>query len=215
MRKNLLLLALAALAFAFTGCEPTDANKDYGFAKVYIPQATVTGMDNSYPIPLGPFGQNTSYTCYYEDGKLYIALGVVRAGALEEEKGFTVDLVASKAETDKKVKALTGGGTAAVEMPSDVYELPAKIEVPAGDNTGTCYMSVDLKKLSDNRASIFAEGKYANLVLGLEIKNPTEYELADKNTSVVVVLDLNSAYWNDLDASKFPESAVRPLFPLE
>ena len=88
-RKNLLFLALAAMVSILAGCEPSDANKDYGFPKIYIPQATVTGMDNSYPIPNGPLDQNKTYVCNFKDGKLNIALGVVRAGALAKEKVHT------------------------------------------------------------------------------------------------------------------------------
>ena len=50
-----------ALTFVFSSCEPSDANKDYGFPLIYIPQATVTGLDNSYPIPTGPIAQNSTY----------------------------------------------------------------------------------------------------------------------------------------------------------
>ena len=52
------LLLLIALTAGIAACSKEDATKDYGFAKVYIPQATVTGIDNSYPIPLGPFSHS-------------------------------------------------------------------------------------------------------------------------------------------------------------
>ena len=60
--KNIHNILLFLLVSAFVSCQPNDATKDYGFAKIYIPQATVTGLDNSYPIPLGPFYQNSVYT---------------------------------------------------------------------------------------------------------------------------------------------------------
>ena len=138
LRNYLSVLAIAVMAMTMVGCEPSDANKDYGFPLVYIPQATVTGLDNSYPIPNGPFGQNTKYTCNYKDGKLNSALGVVRAGKLAEEKAFTVDLGVSEAETSKKVQELIGKETPAVELPVSLCTIPEKISVPAGDNTGTC-----------------------------------------------------------------------------
>ena len=169
LRNYLSVLAIAVMAMAMVGCETSDANKDYGFPLVYIPQATVTGMDNSYPIPNGPFGWNTKYTCYYENGKLNIALGVVRAGKLADEKAFTVDLQALAADQD-----------------------PLKVEDPELNGKG-----------------IF----YKQLVLGLEISNPTQYELAESNTSVIIILDLNSTNWDDL-SDETPESAVRKLFPI-
>lgn len=212
IRKFLLFLTSAFMAAAFTGCEPTDANKDYGFPKIYIPQATVTGLDNTYPVPNGTFGQNVSYTCYFEDGNLYIALGVVRAGDLADEQGFTVDLSVSQSETDRKLAEYEEAGTPAMAMPSGSYTIPAKISVPEGDNTGTCYMTVDLEGLSQQMSDLVDGTNYKLLVLGLEISNPTAYELSDTNTSVVVVLDLNHSAWDDA-AENLPESEVRVLFP--
>lgn len=213
LRNYLSVLAIAVMAMTMVGCEPSDANKDYGFPLIYIPQATVTGLDNSYPIPNGPFGQNTKYTCYYEDGKLNIALGVVRAGKLADEKAFTVDLGVSENETTKKVDELVGKETPAAALPVSVCSIPEKISVPAGDNTGTCYVSVDLQALSANKASIMEGEVYKQLVLGLEISNPTEYELAETNTSVIIILNLNDTNWDGLSAET-PESAVRKLFPI-
>ncbi len=216
LRKNLLFLAFAAMAFIFAGCEPSDATKDYGFPKIYIPQATITGMDNSYPIPNGPIGQNSKYVCNYKDGKLNIALGVVRAGYLAKEKAFTVDLGVSQSETEKKLAELDSKGTPAAALATSLCTIPAKISVAEGENTGTCYVSIDLQELAKDKASITettAEGDvYKQLVLGLEISNPTEYELAESNTSVIIILDLNSENWDGL--ADVPEAEVRKLFPL-
>lgn len=214
MRKNLLFLAMAAMAFILAGCEPSDANKDYGFPKIYIPQATVTGMDNSYPIPNGPLDQNKTYVCNFKDGKLNIALGVVRAGALAEEKAFSVDLKVSEEETAKKIAEYDANDTPAAELPAGVCTIPEKISVKEGENTGTCYVTVDLQSLSSQASTLLVDGKYKLLVLGLEIANPTAYELAETNTSVIIVLDLNSAEWDDALSKELPEGGVRTLFPL-
>lgn len=213
LRNYLSILAIAAMAMVMTGCETSDANKDYGFPLVYIPQATITGLDNSYPIPNGPFGQNTKYTCNYKDGKLNIALGVVRAGKLADEKAFTVDLGVSEDETAKKVAELVGKETPAAALQASFYSIPEKISVPAGENTGTCYVSIDLQALSADKAAIMEGDVYKQLVLGLEISNPTEYELAETNTSVIIILNLNDSNWDGL-AEETPESAVRKLFPI-
>ena len=212
-RKNLLFLILALLVPVFAGCEQGDSSKDYGFPLIYIPQATVTGLDNSYPIPNGPFGQNTAYTCYYENGKLHIALGVVRAGAISHAKGFTVDLGLSPQQTDRKLTELQEKGTPAIAMPVDLCEIPARIAVESNKNTGTCYMTVDLQRLAAMQSSLYQNGQYKLLVLGLEISNPSHYELAEDNTSVVVILDLNSEHWDNVPEN-LPESEVRYLFPI-
>ena len=193
--------------FAFASCEENDATRDYGFAKLYIPQATVTGLDNSYPIPLGPFGQNSVYTCKYDNGTgiLDIEVGVIRSGYYAEQKGYSVDLKASDTETADKLAAYSEAGTPAAELPAAVVTVPSKITVPAGQSGEAVYVSVDLKALALQKTSLWVTDKYKLLVLGLEISNPTEYELADNNTSVVIVLDLNSEYWG---------TEVRTLFPM-
>lgn len=206
IKISLCAIVLAAVALMSVSCEKGDSIKDVGYAKVYIPQATVTGLDNSYPIPLGPFGQNTTYSCNYENGILNIALGVVRSGYLNDQKAFSVSVAVDAAETNEKVANLGS----AVAIPSGAYTLPDKVQVESGKNTGTFYMGVNLRQLSSSAATLKDGGSWKKLVLSVRISNPTEYELADANTSVVVVVDLNSEYW---DAEGAP-AEVRTLFPL-
>lgn len=201
------ILPVLALVFTFASCEENDATSDYGFPKVYIPQATVTGLDNSYPIPLGPLDQYTAYACKFDNasGILDIEVGVIRSGYLAKQKGYSVDLGVSSTLTADKLAAYTEAGTPAAELPAAVVTVPSKITVPAGQSGEAVYVSVDLKALALQKASLWVTDKYKLLVLGLEISNPTEYELADNNTSVVIVLDLNSEYWG---------AEVRTLFPM-
>ena len=212
---RLLLIALVAL----TSCGKDDATMDYGFPKVYIPQATVTGLDNSYPIPLGPFYRNSTYSCSYDSasGKLGIALGVIRSGYLAKQQAFTVDLGVCREQTDRKLAEYASAGTPAAELSQSVCTIPGKISVEEGNNGGTCTVEVDLKALASQRASLYVDGVYKLLVLGLEISNisgPGWYELADNYTSVVIVLDLGSSEWDAVAADK-PESQVRKMFPLD
>ena len=108
--KNIVKILGLALVLLLPACQADDATKDYGFAKVYIPQATVTGLDNSYPIPLGAFYQNSVYTCRYDkpSGKLQIALGVIRSGYFAQQKAFTVDLSYSQGATQEKLAEALG-----------------------------------------------------------------------------------------------------------
>ncbi len=208
--KNLTkTIALSALAVVISAsCEKADALKDYGFPKIYIPQATTTGLDNSYLIPGGPFGQNSTYTCRFEPGTgiLDIALGVNRSGYLSESKAFSVKLSECPDETERKLAEFSGKGTSATALPSDCCTIPAQISVEKGQHSGSCYISVDMNALSARKASLMEGDVYKILVMGLEISDPSEYELAESNTSVVIVLDLNSTYW---------EEDVRTLFPTD
>ena len=206
MKTIIKLLPVLAL-FVFASCEENDATRDYGFAKVYIPQATVTGLDNSYPIPLGPLNQNSVYACKYDNagGQLSIEVGVIRSGYFAVQKGYSVDLSVSDSETADKLAAYAAAGTPAAEMPAAVVTVPSKITVPDGQNGNSVYVGVDMKALALQKSSLFVTDKYKLLVLGLEISNPTEYELSEKNTSVVIVLDLNSEHW---------DNDIRTLFPM-
>lgn len=201
------ILPVLALVLAFASCEENDATRDYGFAKVYIPQATVTGLDNSYPIPLGPLDQYTSYACKFDasSGILDIEVGVIRSGYFARQKGYSVDLKVSDEQTNEKLDAYAEAGTPAVALPAAVVTVPAKITVPEGQSGEAVYVRVDLNALSLQKTSLWVTDQYKLLVLGLEISNPTEYELADNYTSVVIVLDLNSEYWG---------TDVRTLFPM-
>lgn len=211
--SNKLLFAFTLLlVIMFASCKESDSEKDIGFPKIYIPQATITGLDNSYPVPNGAFGQNTSYNCFYKDGILNIALGVVRSGYINNAKGFSVTVETSPDETARKVSQLEGNGDAAIQMPSGIYQLPANVEVQSGNNTGTFYLPVNLRELANSSASLSEKNKWKKLVLGVKITNPTQYELSETNTSVVVIIDLNSEHWDKVDANA-AESEIRTLFP--
>ena len=217
--KTLFKTLLLILALVSVACRKEDANKDYGFPKVYIPQATVSGIDNTYLTPQGPFYRNSVYTCAYDrvSGKLEIVLGVIRSGYFAKQPAYSVSLGVSEAETSRKLEEYAKGGTPAAALPTSFCTIPGSISVPEGESGATCKVAVDLKALAGQRSSIYAGGQYKLLVLGLELSNlqgPAEYTLADQYTSVVVVLDLGSAHWDGVDADK-PESEVRKLFPFD
>ncbi|NDV82488.1 DUF1735 domain-containing protein [Bacteroides sp. 51] len=170
-------------AIVVAGCEEGDGDADYGFAYVYIPQATASGgLNNHYPVPSGS-GENT-YNFKVEGGKLNIYLGVLRSGLISGASGFTVDVAVSSTMTEEAVTS--GGINNAQALPSGLYTLPDKATVQAGKESTSFYLSVDINALKG--------GAYAgkNLVLAVEIANPTHYELSDENTSVVVVIDVDA-----------------------
>lgn len=213
MKKFISYISIAiASVCVLASCGDNAATMDYGFPLIYIPQATVTGLDNTYPIPNGPFGQNSAYTCYFKDGKLNIEIGVIRSGFIQNSQAFSVNLGVSQDQTAKKLAEYAEKGIPAVQLAADKYTLPAKIQVEAGKNGGNCYIPVDLSSISP--ASIFEDGVYKLLVLGVEISSPSAYELAKKNTSAVIVIDLNHSAWDNAPAGS-EEAKVRRMFPLE
>lgn len=189
--------ALLSVSFlAFCACETNDATKDYGFPVIYMPQATVTGLDNSYPVPGGPMDQLTSYNCNVKDGKLNVVVGVMRAGYIAKPQGFTVNLGVNADETSRKLAEYSEKGIAAMALPEGSYSVPSKITVPDGESGATCYVSIDLAALAAHKGEIRTEEGCKLLVLGLGISGPTAYELAEENTSIVMVIDPDSEYWN-------------------
>ena len=195
--KTIIITAVAvALSLGAVSCQKSDATKDYGFPVIYMPQATVTGLDNTYPVPGGPMSQNTSYNCNVKDGKLNVVVGVMRAGYIAGAKAFSVNLGVCPAETSRKLEEYAASGIAAMALPDGCCSVPAKIDVPAGESGATCYVSIDLSALAAHAGEIRTEEGSRLLVLGLEISNPTAYQLAEVNTSLVMVIDPDSEDWN-------------------
>lgn len=210
MKNTNKIICAFVLALSLCACRKGDSEVDLGFPKIYIPQATITGLDNTYPIPNGSLTQNSKYVCRYDKaaGTLEVNIGVVRAGFIKDAKAFSVDLGVCEEQTQKKLESYAASGVLATMLPLSVCDIPPKISVESGKNSGTVYLSIDMKELSKQRDSFFAGDSYKILVLGLEISNPTAYELADSNTNVVICLDLNSEEWDKA------ESPVRTLFPI-
>lgn len=206
--RNIILIL--AMALGLGACQPADSEKDLGFTKIYIPQATITGLDNTYPIPNGSLTQNSKYVCKYNEaaGTLDINVGVVRSGYVKEQKAFSVKLGVCEDETQRKLDEYSGKGIPAIGLPLSLCTIPQTISVENGKNSNSCYVSVNMKELSKQRASLLVDDTYKILVLGLEISDPSEYELAELNTNVVICIDLNSEEWDKA------ESPVRILFPL-
>jgi len=185
VKKRSIVFAFVVLfAIALTNCKEGDGQADYGFGVIYIPQATFTGLDNTFPVP-GGGGPNTyNYKVDNSGGKLNIILGVLRAGKIADAGGFTVDVLVSTGETNEAIAS--GEIRNAEALPSSMYTMDNKVTVEAGKNSASFYLSVDINQLLDGAN----EGK--NLVLAVAIANPTDFELSETNTSVVVIIDVEA-----------------------
>lgn len=178
--KNRLISFLAALcALAFAACEG-DGDADYGFGKIYMPQAVSTGgLNNSYAVPSG--GGESTRNFRVENGSVRVILGVMRSGKLSDKRGYTVEVYTSDEETAAAVAAY--GGEA---MPAGLYTLPDEVVVPAGQSGATFYLSIPVAALSRDE---YAGRK---LVLSVGIRNPSAWELAPTGTRTAVVVDVDA-----------------------
>lgn len=182
IKLALATIGLCTLMIVVQGCEKGDGDLDYGFAYIYIPQATVSGgLNNHYPVP-GGAGENT-YNFKEENGKLNVILGVLRSGKIANAPGFTVDIATSSNLTEDAVDS--GAIPNAMALPASLYEIPGNVTVDPGKNSTAFYLSININALMDGSY----DGK--NLVLAVGISNPTNFELSDENTSVVVVINVN------------------------
>lgn len=178
MKKIIFALIAACCAWGFTACEG-DGDADYGFGKIYMPQAVSTGgLNNSYAVPAGSGEHTANYRV--ENGTLRVILGVTRSGKLSDNRGYSVEVYAS---SDAAAAAAFGG----VPMPADAYSLPETIQVPAGSYNATFYLDIPAAMLQD---AAYAGKK---LVLTVGIRNPSAYELAETGTETAVVVDVDAA----------------------
>jgi len=181
--KNLnALLFLVLSAAAFTSCEKSDGNADYGYASIYMPQATVSGGLNAlYPVPAGGGGMTYNFRIN-SDTNVDIILGVLKAGKFSKNDAFSVDVTVNDSLTNANVV----GDTLAVAMPASMYVLPAKAVVKKDEISTTFYLTVDANALKLNAYT----GK--KLVLAVGLSNPSIYSLAAANTNTVVVINVDA-----------------------
>ena len=182
MKQYLFLFLFICIPFLHS-CEDPALEQEYGEALIYMPQATHNlGTDNNLSITLVPSS----------DPDTTITLGIYRSG-LQKLQKVTVDLVINT-DTLAKAQAIAQQPDApakydiyktGVILPSGYYDpLPSTLTILDGDREATT--SLVLKKemiLTD-----FTVGDI--LLLPVQIKNPTLYELntACSLTMVVIIV---------------------------
>lgn len=179
MKKKFVLFLASLCMLSFTACEG-DGDADYGFGKIYMPQALSSGgLNNSYPVPSGD-GEYT-YNFRVTEKRVKVILGVTRSGKLSDAKSFSVTVYTS--EEDSAASAGQFGGEV---MPSDFYEpLPQTVTVQAGKSGETFYLEIPRSELED---PAHAGKKY---VLSVGISDPTAYELAETGTKTAVIVNVD------------------------
>ena len=181
--KSLAWAGLIVASLILHSCEEADSEKNWGIAKVYMPQASLQSgeADNNYYVPSGSNEFNKNYTV--EGSTINVVLGVYRSG-LQELQGYTVDVI-SRADTINQL--ITDGVLAnAALLPDDTYSIPGNLTVPDGEREMTFHLSIDRNAISANYPSFVG----MNLVLAVGITNPSRYELNQSlSTTIVIVRD--------------------------
>ena len=184
MKKIVFIAATIVFLTGFYACEKGAGTDDYGFAYIYMPQATASGgLDNNYYVPSGEGVYTYNFKVDSVKGELQILLGVLRSGDLPNA-AYSVDIVV---RTDTTNQIISGGLVDdGMVFPSSLYSLPQKVDVAADKSGESFYMTVPAEALKGSSYT----GK--KLVLTVGLANPSKYELSDANTSTVVILDVDA-----------------------
>lgn len=176
------LIALMLFATGFMACDGGDGDAEYGFAYLYMPQATSGGgLENNYYVPSGGGSLTANYKI--KDQKLEIMLGVLRSGQLSNS-AFSVDII-SRADTTAQIVA-SGIIPNAVVLKDEQFTLPSKVNVSSDKSGETFYMSVPMDVVKRPEYT----GK--KLIATVAITNPTQYQLNAKKASTVVIVDVDA-----------------------
>lgn len=164
-----MLVSASLLAFS---CQKGDGDVDYGNTYIYIPQATVSGgIDNYYNVPSG--GAENTYNFVKNGDSVDILLGVLRSGK-EAGQAFTVGV-----QVDAAASSAAAAALGAEVLASSSYSLPSSVSVAAGQNSASFSLQVPQSAIQTGKT----------YVLAVSLTSPSYYELAKKNTTVVVVID--------------------------
>jgi len=184
LNKITVLLSIAVLS-GLVSCDKGDDQKQWGNAKVYMPQAAILdgGLTNNYPVPLNNDPASKNYDIDSTANLLHIYLGVYRSG-LQPLQSFSVKIYIDEAATDSALSGINNG----VALPSDVYTLPDEATVPDNERETVFYLTVDLNKLEEEYVSYSTK----KMVLVVGISDPSDYTLNENLCKTTVIIDGSS-----------------------
>jgi len=163
-------------------CDEDDSQKEWGFAKIYMPQAALSdgGITNNYPVPFNSSNGTQNYEIDSTANLMHITLGVYRSG-LQSLESYSVNVSADDAATTVAVANTAKG----VALPPDCYTIPSTITVPDGEREAIFKLTVDLEKLIADHGEL---GK-KQLIAVIGISNPSRYELNEALSKTTVIID--------------------------
>jgi len=184
--NKLLIPCFVLLTGVYLSCKKDDSKLDYGYSKIYMPQAIFKsgGVNNNYPVPSGTDSSTYNYEVDTKANRLNVILGASLSGP--GTGAFSVDV---KADNDTIQKLFTTKvlDTALYKlMPAAMYTLPTNLTVDANVKSATFFLSIDIGQLKLDQYA----GKY--LVLAVKLANPSKYELNASLSSTIVIIDVNA-----------------------
>jgi hypothetical protein len=188
MKHNIkiVLLFICVTAIVWVSCKKDDSAKDYGFSKIYMPQAIFKsgGVNNNYPVPSGTDTSTYNYAVDTKEKKINIILGAAVSGP--GNSAYHVDIKVDNDTIQQLFNSKVLDTALYKLMPAGMYNVPTGLDVAAGARSGTFYLSVDIAQLKLDKYI----GKY--LVLAVKIANPTQYELNSALSTTIVIIDINA-----------------------
>ncbi|MFT4222107.1 hypothetical protein [Dysgonomonas sp.] len=184
--KTKIFYIIAALFFAigFVACNDGDGDADYGFGYIYMPQATISGgLNNNYYVPSGSGEYTYNFKVDLTTNKVKVILGVLRSGDIGNS-AYSVDIV-SRTDTTNQI-IVSGAISNALILPASLYSLPNSVSVSGSESGTSFYMEIPIDALKMDQYTD------KNLVMTVGLANPTAFQLSPKNTSTVVIINVNS-----------------------
>ena len=169
---------------AFTACKKSGSELQYGYSKIFMPQAVAqSGLtNNNYNVPMGTDSTTFNYILDPANNKIMVKLGAAVSGNTTD--GFTVN-VNVKNDT---IQTLLANGTldaTSMVMPASMYTIPSQVQVPKGKINSPFYLTLDANQL---KSSAYAGKK---LCLWVNISNPTNYTLDSSESGTLIILNVN------------------------
>jgi len=183
MKINCIIFII--LVLTGISCEKAASEKDFGFSKIYMPQAIFKsgGTSNNYPVPSGTDSSTYNYLVDTKEKKLNIILGAALSGPGSDN--YTVDIKVDNDTIQQLFNSKVLDTALYKLMPASMFSLPDNLDVTGG-KTGTFYLSVDIARLKQDKYI----GKY--LVLAVKLANPSKFELNPALSTTIVIIDVNA-----------------------
>lgn len=178
----LLLISIAALY----SCRKDDSKKEYGFSRIFMPQAIVKsgGANNNYPVPSGSDSSTFNFSVNPATNKVEIILGATLSGP--QRGAYSVNIEVDQDTVQALLASKVFDPAVHQPMPASMYRMPERLDVAEGAKSGSFKLELDIPQL---KQSAYV-GKV--LLLAVQLASPSAYELNPALSTTLVVVDVNA-----------------------